>query len=426
MMFCEKCGSKNEDNAAFCENCGAPLQNMMQPPVNENMIVDNVPVYDTQNTGIPVINSPIVPKQPRKPVSKLTIAIVVEILALVCMAYVLYGFSTDYFGPEHRAKAFFEHMANAEWGDAYEMLDIDESTFINKHFFEMANRTQSLGNIVNYKVQKSTIDDSSQISKNVNIKYSVSGSGENRNYSTTVDKSKKKEFYLFDRWNINSGSYICDSYMIYVPNGSTVTFDGVTLDDKYIYDDSYSNDKTTVYLIQKLFKGCHDIIITQDGMEDVAEVVDISESYQEYDLKNMKLKDDTAETIENIACNNMKNIYTAAIKYESFSSIANMFTQDKEELEDISDSYEYLCENLNSDYFAPYKITFKEIYEQLEDDGSINVTFQLRYLAEYTYTNYWDDKQENDKSSGDINIKMKFVNENGKWVQTNLGCPSLY
>ena len=140
----------------------------------------------------------------------------------------------------------------------------------------------------------------------------------------------------------------------------------------------------------------------------------------------MKLKDDTAETIENIACNNMKNIYTAAIKYESFSSIANMFTQDKEELEDISDSYEYLCENLNSDYFAPYKITFKEIYEQLEDDDSINVTFQLRYLAEYTYTNYWDDKQENDKSSGDINIKMKFVNENGKWVQTNLGCPSLY
>lgn len=410
-MFCEKCGSKNEDNAAFCGNCGAPLSNIVEPAFNPY---------------VPLNNAPIVQKPPRKHVSKLTIAIVAEVLAVICMVYVLYGFGNDYFGPEQRAKEFFEHMANAEWDDAYEMFDIDESTFINKHFFEMSNRTRNFGNVVNYEIEKDTTSSENEISKDVKIKYSAGDSGSSMNYTTTLNKSKNKKFYLFDSWNINSGSYICDGYMIYVPSGSTVTFDGVTLDDKYLYDDSYSNGKTTIYEIQRLFKGCHDIKVTQDGMEDVTEVVNISETFEEYNLKSMKLKDDTAETIENLAYDNMKKIYAAALKGESFSLIKNIFTEDEKKLEDISYRYEYLCKNLNSDYFSPYKITFKEIYEQLEDDGDIKVTFQLGYSAEYTYISYWDDEQENDESSGDIDISMKFVNENGKWVQTNLGCQSIY
>lgn len=40
-MFCEKCGSKNPNDAVFCENCGAPLQNMMEQPVNENVVLNN-------------------------------------------------------------------------------------------------------------------------------------------------------------------------------------------------------------------------------------------------------------------------------------------------------------------------------------------------------------------------------------------------
>lgn len=426
-MFCEKCGSKNPNDAVFCENCGAPLQNMMEQPVNENVVLNNEMLNSNQSAGIPVINTPVVQKPQRKPVSKLTIAIVAEIVAAICLVCVLYESGRSYFGADQCAKEFFEHLANAEWGDAYEMFNIDESTFINKKAFESAERVKSFENVVNYQVEKSTGTTANQISREINIKYSTKDSGSN-SFRIAVNKSKNKKFYLYDEWNINPDAYICESYMIYVPSGATVSFDGVTLDDKYIYD-TYSDNTRDVYSIPKFFEGCHDIKVTKDGMEDVTELVYISESFEEYNLEKMKIKDETAETIENLAYENIRKIYTAAVKNESFLSIEDLFTKDETNLEDIKESYEYLCEGLNEDYYNPYRIEFGDITEKVVSDSYnnsyIEVDFGVSYTAYYTYV-YWDGDKEDEETSGSKNISMDFVNENGKWVQTNLGCTGIY
>ena len=405
-MFCEKCGFKNTDNAVFCENCGAPLQGKSE----------SKPVK---------LNTNVIQKQ-HNPISKLTIVIVAELIITVLLVYLVYGFGKNYFGPEHRAEEFFEYMANAEWDKAYEMLDIDESTFINKHSYETANRNLSFDNIVNYKIDKDTDVKGEQLSKKINIKYSVKDAGDSMYYNVTLNKDAKKKLYLFDDWSINSAQYICKDFKIYVPDGATVVFDGVTIGDDYLYSDFEKMDSgITAYLIPKLFSGCHDIKITKEGMEDVSEIITVDVSGSQYELDKMRLNDDTVETIEKQAYENMKNIYSAALNNQDFSSIQELFTKDKDKLDSIKTLYNYLVYNLNSDDFSTYKITMKSINENLKDDETIMVNFEISYIAEFKYLDYSYDAFFNDDLKSSVDIGMEFVNEDGKWVQTNLGCTYL-
>lgn len=421
-MFCEKCGSKNPNDAMFCENCGTPLQSMAEPPFKPDTSSNNGQHYNSGSNGIPIINTPVAQKTPHKPLSKLTMAIVAEVLVIICMVYALYGLGRDYFGPKQRAKEFFEYMANAEWSKAYDMLDVDESEFINEKFFEKAMRTTSFGNVVSYNVKSGSTSSSS--TKDVNVNYTNDDSADKLNYKVSLNKDKKK-LLIFDNWTVSSESMVCSNYMIYVPSGATVTFDGVELDDKYIYPDSYSTD-TVTYGMPNIFIGCHDITVSKEGMEDVSETVMIVTSFQEYELKSMTLKEETVQEIEELAYKNVKKIYEAAIKNESFSSIEDMFSENESYRENVNDSYEYLCDSLNDDYFSPHKIEFNNITEKLEyDDGLISVSFQMSYVADYTYV-YWDGDSEEKKSEGRANVTIEFINEDGKWVQSYIVCPGIY
>ncbi|NLD57359.1 MAG: zinc ribbon domain-containing protein, partial [Methanomicrobiales archaeon] len=57
-MFCQKCGKSNPDHARFCENCGAPLQQV--PP---QVYQQPAPAYPQQPVyQQPVYQQPVYPQ----------------------------------------------------------------------------------------------------------------------------------------------------------------------------------------------------------------------------------------------------------------------------------------------------------------------------------------------------------------------------
>lgn len=405
-MFCERCGSKNPDGSAFCENCGNPFQN----PYN-----NGVPVIN--NSGM---NANTVQKVPRKPISKLTIAIIIEVVALVAVIYSMYSHEKEYYSAQKTSERFFVAMANGDWDEAYDMLDIKEGVFLNKKNFKTAGEINSRGIVSDYEVEAKGGEKNGK-TKYYNVNYTKK-SGATATEYLTLKKSKDKKYNLFETWKVSYSNLVMNEYMINVPEGAKVEFDGVTLDDSYIYSEfSLLSDGIETYCIQELFYGMHNIKVTMDGMDSIEEVVRVDSMNYSYNLYEMKLSDKMVSEIEESAVSNMKTIYEAAMNDKSFSSIKNLFTTDKDKLDDIEDDYEYMAEHFNSEYFSPYYIEFENVYLDFQNQYNYCVELEFDYSAEYySYNN------KTDVSEGSKTIFIYFINENGTWVQTNLGCSNIY
>lgn len=83
-MFCPKCGTKNQENAQFCESCGYNLDSTVQKPVQKN--------YPRNSSGSR--------SNSKNPVSGTVILLVGVIILLVSVfgAYIVFG--TDVFAAE--------------------------------------------------------------------------------------------------------------------------------------------------------------------------------------------------------------------------------------------------------------------------------------------------------------------------------------
>ena len=101
-MFCEKCGTKNADDARFCENCGKPLSKIeaensvstVNPaeaenaPVVENS-VDTTPQAGAAQAGFDAAGNPVPVQKKKAPVKLIAglcagaVALIVAIIAIV-------------------------------------------------------------------------------------------------------------------------------------------------------------------------------------------------------------------------------------------------------------------------------------------------------------------------------------------------------
>lgn len=83
-MFCPKCGTKNQDNAQFCENCGYRLDSTIENPVQRSSAQ----------------NSPRTASNTKNPVSGTVLLLIGVIILLVSVfgAYIVFG--TDVFAED--------------------------------------------------------------------------------------------------------------------------------------------------------------------------------------------------------------------------------------------------------------------------------------------------------------------------------------
>ena len=420
-MFCQNCGAKNNDEDIFCGACGARLEKeeVLAAPV-ENMEYSNQENIQPQKNVVGEV-------APKRPIPKICWLMALEVIAIFACIYFVKNAAEEQFSAKRTAETYFVHMVNGDFSHAYDMLTVPKSDFLSKEAYIQAMQQKTFGDVSDYMAVegKSSFEDMLDVSasdeeglgKYIRIKYRTVGQDSDSYYEVNVSKTKDKQYLLFDDWKVADSTLWLQDVRIVVPDGAVVTVDGMQVGEQFLAD---KDNELAYYAIPYLFCGRHEIEVSMDGYETVKGIFD---AYDGYEVYHMNYTEKTIKELQNLAIENMKKIYSAAVEKEKFSEIEGLFSKDSDCLDNIQSDYEYLLDSLNSDLYINTKITALDASSST-NDSFVNVS--VRGTINYYYVDWWSGEKSKEQRDLDSQMYFRFVKENGKWVQTSLGCERFY
>ena len=283
-MFCQACGTPNDDAALFCESCGARLEK--------------------KKTG--------------KIISKEHIILFSEIVILCILIVVFYSVGELSCSPENVAERYFVNVVNGNWEKVFQELDIEETPFINAERLSDADINRIFENINNYSVAQNTLDrelwnelTNTDLGTVVTINYRLKGMDYDNRYEIPLNKQIDKKYLFFDDWKVGTGNLVCQNFSVYVPDGAKVMVDGIPLDDTYLRETE--EDERQHYVIPQLFFGMHAIHVERPDWGEVDEEISVTYSNEEYYLRNMQLTEDALSRLSQLAVDDCSDLYTRRI-----------------------------------------------------------------------------------------------------------------
>jgi len=433
-MFCPNCGTKNDDAAGFCLNCGTPLvvaainastENTQEPVELETLVDSKAPetqeTQETQETSAtPVISvtpatldtpvtsvtpetqftpvtpteastayaTPVTPQyKPRKPFSKKMIGIMagVAVIAVAIIVFIVVGKKSQNY--EALATKYFLAEQKCEWDTVFNSIDIPDGEFLTKELLSKAQSKTSSKEISNYSVSEESDIYSSiinkdkeladaSISKDVDIEYRVKGEASNTTDTIGVIKLKEKNLLFFDKYKISPDNLIASNYTFIVAKGAKVTINGVEVSSKYLKEStssssySYEVDEDN-YVIDYLFKGEYTIKVTQENMEDYEEDVTIDSDDDSYTYTSAKIGPKISSQLVTAGQDAMKTVYDAVVARKDFSTLSSLFVNDTEIQSDAKSTYAYFMdEQITSDGIGLTKVSWTSLTGTASQDSS--------------------------------------------------------
>jgi len=416
-MFCPKCGTSNEDGAAFCASCGAPMVDNSQP----QMTAPQAPVQPQFTAQQPQFAA-AAPRKPLSPKAKMGI-IIAAVVCVLLIAFIATGSILS--NPERVVKKFFSSTMAGEWDKAFKYVDLPEGEFITKDLFEKALEDEETSDITNFEVTEEEYSDS-DISKTYYITYYEAGSSKSTTY---VDVVKSGKFMLFwDNYKVSADDLVTKNLRITVNAGSKLYLDDIEVGDKYVEEDTDSNSTTKTYKIDYVFMGDHKVKATHDVYEDVEK--ERSFTYKSDDtislMGSTQVKDSIVKERQTAAENDMKTIFAAAIANKDFNTIKDLCVSDSSYQNKIKSAYESF---LSKTYNSGYGIT-KVDYTSISTDASsgtkdsapyVKVTVKAKVSADY------NTKKDGTKNTTDtISSTFTYMYKDGQWKLSAVSLDSIY
>lgn len=391
-MFCPECGSKNEDNAVFCNNCGMRLQ----------------------EAGVENLSAPEKKREPLSSGDKILLAeLGVAILSVIIFIVV---YNMQYSGKntvEKHIKAFFEQ----DWNTVYDTMYIEEpDDFMSKESFLTAQKINASGEKehADISINKVSGGFSSQA-------YYVTYRTKDYSDSMTVELKRKGLV-----WKVNdSADYTVKNYMVSVPSGADVSVDKIDISRKLKPSEKMEGYDT--YTIPKVFGTEHYVELSGEELETTGQLLESygSEDPEEnlqYSIVKTGYNEETIEKVMKQAETDIEEILNAACENKRFSEVGVFEEMYSENKEYVIDAYEGLRDdtfgNSNSKYtLTSYKITNGEMNGSLPDyyeDSVVEVDIKGNYEFSNAYI-YWDGDVERDNGDGTCEHSLYYINQGGTW-----------
>ena len=400
-MFCGECGAKNNKEDRFCSECGAPLEQ-----------------EEAQETTTNVV------KKPRQPMSKKNKIIVAVIAAIVVVLGIGYKVGSDMTSPKSIASDYIKAVVSNDSDRLYKYLEIEgDKTFVSKKIFNelMSNTDDSnSSSIENYKITNVEYGDGKLTAK-VYFTYTIKGSSLEKTSSISLTKQKDKKFIIFDNWKISdlsTDSTIIKDYKIKVTKGSTVTFAGVKLTDKYL-DKEESTSKIDVYSLPQVFTTKTTLKAELPSGLEIEEEVTPSSYYSTHTVTfdEDSLTEAAKEKITEKSKEVLTTIYESAIANKQFSEIKSSFEHGNLDLTDLETNYNSFVSNLtnSSNTLTSITLTNLTLYDlDLNDDGYLEIEFRVNYNYSISYAN-WDDEVQTHHDSDSDYMTVVLAYDNGEY-----------
>lgn len=373
-MFCAECGTKNENGAQFCENCGHKLE--------VETVTTTTPVAPKSGKNFSTRIKEMSTKN--KIISAIAIVVVV---ALVALYFVLNNMTK----PETIAEKFFNATMSYDADAVYEYLDVDDSEFTTKEIFKKISmedlEDEDIPKAVNYTVGEPRTS-ADGLSTTVTITYVLEGDDDSETADIKLVKEKSKKWLFFDNWKVNvSGTDTVKGYQIKVMKDSKVTIEGIEVDKKYI-DKKESDDSLDVYSMPAMFGTYYNIVISLPIGIEIEDDIYVSEgSSYTYRLSSSRLTDEVEDNIKTAVKTNLQALYNGVKDKKAFDDIKSSFEYEGADLSDLKDVYEDLMGDISSSITLT-KVEFKDATissVSINDDGNLYVSARVTYDYSLTY-----------------------------------------
>lgn len=454
-MYCPQCGAKNQDDAVFCESCGADISQAFaeaKSAVQDQKAEEKKPVTGLQNTAAapiaeynyqPAAVSPAV--KVRKPVKTSVKVLIGVALFLIVAVAVLYNVGLQMFSPESTAKNFFETIRAKDWNNAYSYLNVTESEFINKANFVKVMGKSSTPKIINYSVYQdktnSKNEDAGSLAKTVTVQYTTQDNSSPQQMEIKLIKQPQKAFLFFNTWKVASTDYISDDLSISIPQGSTAFLDNTKITDKYkvamVPADSSSNsadsaNQLVTYDLPRIFIGNYTLKVTSPYTDDFSKNISVDTGNNSENIDSLKLKQSVLDDVSKKPEQILRDIYSAALAGKDVDSIKKYFAPDDNTQNNLKINYQNILDTLNKGTDGGFKkITFSNFNSSVTDSkASVASTITVETKFDYNFTAVgptYDLAFPAQDYSGHNNGNLTFTFElsGGKWLVSDAGSLTL-
>ena len=443
-MFCQECGAKNDNGAVFCGECGTKLINPVETanvqPQQQAQQVQPTP-QETQSASVGMQTAPVVE---RRKMPTLLWVLLIEIVVLIVAIIGLCRVASNAFSAETVAERYFVSLVNGNYTSAYNQMGLEESEFTTADSFASYCASLNLDKVTNYNIseQSSSSDyysslfesDSSSTDTSIGttmvVNYRNTGDENDYTYYVYLTKSSQKKFLFFDIWEVVESSAVASDYYIVVPEGSSVTFDGMDVSEAYIVTDEnnsfysyYGSDGCTIYCLPQVFQGEHQIVVTQGEYAVATETISISYDEDYCYISSLGYTTEAINELQNLAVQNLQTIYEAAASGADYSTISGLFSSDSYVQSDAECYYNYLVEYFQDEDLVSLNIN-SVTANTSADSAYIYLT--IDYTAKYQYSWWWYEDEEVQSYDGSDETYVTFTYEDGAWVQTIFANDRLY
>lgn len=392
-MFCPECGSKNDDNAVFCCNCGISLQ----------------------STEAAKPASPSAEKAGLSSNDKILLAE----LCIALLSIILFIFMYNmYYSAKSTAEKYVEAVFEGDWNALYDTLYIEDSDdFTTKEAFVTAQNLNATA-----AKQYISILDVKKLSGGFSDKaYRVSYRLEDQPDSITIELKRKGL-----TWKVSENPYLSKNYMITVPAGASVSLDTIAVSGSLTPSEKIEGFDT--YVIPQVFGSTHFVELSGGELKDSSQLFsyygsDDSGSDLQSSIIAVQYNEETIESVMKQGEADLKEILESAAANKKFSDVKafeNAFDAYKE---DIINTYEYLRDDTfgcgNSNYsLTKYQLSNGEMNGRVTSGEDNSTLIEVVIKGNYSYESasiLWSGSTYTNDGDGTCSHTLYYIKDGDAW-----------
>ncbi len=396
-MFCEECGTKNANDAQFCENCGAKLK------VEKKLPKKSPKTEPTESFST---------KLKKMSKTKKMIGGIVIVFVVICI--IAYSVINNKLSPKTIAKDYFLAAANMDAEKLYQYMEVEKSEFTSKSMFkklfEEKYDEDDIKKIANYSVGK-VEKDASGFTATVTITYVENGDDDSNTVKVKLIKQKAKKYLIFDEWQVatdNMPMEITKDFEMKVLKGSKIKIEGKEVNSKYI-DKEKSDESYDVYKMPAMFTTEYSAVISAPMGFDVEEKIRVSKySNYTYSLSEDNLSDEMKKQLTDLAKTSLQTLYDGAKDQKEFSEIKSSFDYKGADLTDLEKSYNSLKNSLANSGLT--SISFTEVtLNSFSSSDTYRCYVSTKYKYSVNYTSGTETKTHDSSDSDNMYVYLTYA-----------------
>lgn len=415
-MYCPECGTKNDDEALFCEECGASLaeyreENESVPEAETFSQPEPQPVFTegqpTFSEPQPMFQEPQPPGK-KKPLSKMAAVLGVEAVLAAVLLTGTFVTMNKKCSPEKVAENYWRAVNECRWSEAYDYCSFPESDMLSKQMYVDAHSNDEKGpkySVVKVRRQgMAGKTDKNMPAQEYVVEAMRVGSAERESASLQLVKDGKK-FIFWNQWKVVPEGEYAKKVEFYLPDGAKMKLNGLKVKGENEFQIPY------------LFCGTYQMEVKADGMETYRSNIYVSPEGSSESQIVLLPSEETKQQIAEQAGEDLKKILECAINGNDFSAVKEYFSEEtlnnKNVKSDYDDMVKRLRENTRVKSFgmSDMKVTFDYM-----DVDELNLGIRLQ--IETTKAGYWDGRLET--GTDEIERHLTYRREGEGWKLTKM------